>query len=88
MTFINYEREAKNYFNNQHIISPDINEFKTIKYLSSHDDSVNCFAEMNENIGVSCSRDSYIVFYNLTEMKQFLKFVGHEGGVNYITNTP
>ena len=88
MTFISYEREAKAYFNNQHIISPDISEFKTIKYLSGHDDAVNCFAEMKENIGVSCSRDSYIVFYNLTEIKLFLKFVGHKGGVNYIINTP
>ena len=88
MTFISYEREAKTYFNNQHIISPDINEFKTIKYLSGHNDSVNCFAEINQNIGVSCSRDTYIIFYNLTEMKPFLKFVGHLGGVNYIINTP
>ena len=84
MTFISYEREAKNYFLNQHIISPDINEFKTIKYLSGHNDSTNCFLEIKQNIGVSCSRDSYIIFYNLTEMKQFLKFKGHEKGVNFI----
>ena len=86
MTFISYEREAKNYYINQHIISPDVNEFKTIKFLSGHDDSVNCFLEMNKNIGVSCSRDSYIIFYNLTEMKQLLKFKAHKGGVNYIIN--
>ena len=84
MTFISYEKEAKNYFLNQHIISPDINEFKTIQYLSGHNDSTNCFLEIKPNIGVSCSRDSYIIFYNLTEMKQFLKFKGHEKGVNYI----
>ena len=84
MTFISYEKEAKNYFLNQHIISPDINEFKTIKYLSGHNDSTNCFLEIKHNIGVSCSRDSYIIFYNLTEMKQFLKFKGHEKGVNFI----
>lgn len=50
MTFISYEREAKNYFINQHIISPDISELKTIKFLSGHDDSINCFVEINEKI--------------------------------------
>ena len=87
MTFISYEREAKNYFINQHIISPDISELKTIKYLSGHDDSINCFVEINDNnkkLGVSCSRDSYIILYDLAEMKQIIKFVGHEKGVNYI----
>ena len=87
MTFISYEKEAKNYFENQHIISPDISEFRTIKYLSGHNDSTNCFLEMKQNIGVSCSRDSYIIFYNLIEMKQFLKFKGHEKGVNFIIKT-
>jgi hypothetical protein len=87
MTFISYEKEAKNYFENKHIISPDISEFRTIKYLSGHNDSTNCFLEMKQNIGVSCSRDSYIIFYNLIEMKQFLKFKGHEKGVNFIIKT-
>ena len=90
MTFISYEREAKNYFINQHIISPDISELKTIKYLSGHDDSINCFVEVNDNnkkLGVSCSRDSYIILYDLTEMKQIKKFIGHEKGVNYIIKT-
>ena len=84
MQFISYEKEAKNYFSNQHIISPDINEFKTIKYLSGHDDSINCFLELKQNIGVSCSRDSYIIYYDLNLMKQIVKYKGHEGGVNYI----
>ena len=87
MQFISYEKEAKNYFSNQHIISPDINEFKTIKYLSVHDDSVNCFLELKENIGVSCSRDSYIVYHDLTQMKPILKFKAHQGGVNYLIKT-
>ena len=87
MTFISYEKEVKNYFSNQHIISPDINEFKTIKYLSGHDDSVNCFLELKENIGVSCSRDSYIVFHDLIVLKPILKFKGHQEGVNYIIKT-
>lgn len=84
MTFISYEKEVKNYFSNQHIISPDINEFKTIKYLSGHDDSVNCFLELQKNIGVSCSRDNYIIYHDLISMKPILKFKGHQGGVNYI----
>ena len=87
MQFISYEKEAKNYFSNQHIISPDINEFKTIKYLSVHDDSVNCFLELKENIGVSCSRDSYIVYHDLAQMKPILKFKAHQGGVNYLIKT-
>jgi len=87
MQFISYEKEAKNYFSNQHIISPDINEFKTIKYLSGHDDSLNCFLELKENIGVSCSRDSYIVYHDLINMKPILKFKAHQGGVNYIAKT-
>jgi WD40 repeat protein len=87
MTFIGYEKECKNYFKNQHIISPDVSELKTLKYLSGHKDSVNCFLEMNSNIGVSCSRDSYIVLYDLNEMKQILKFEAHKGGVNYMINT-
>ena len=89
MTFISYEREAKNYFSNQHIISPDISELKTIKYLSGHNDSINCFIEINDKkqLGVSCSRDSYIILYDLTEMKQIIKFVGHEKGVNYLIKT-
>ena len=87
MTFISYEKESKNYFSNQHILSPDINEFKTIKYLSGHNDSVNSFLEIVKNIGVSCSRDSYIIFYDLIQMKQILKFVGHSGGVNSIIKT-
>ena len=84
MQFISYEKEAKNYFSNQHIISPDINEFKVIKYLSGHDDSVNCFLELKQNIGISCSMDSYIIYYDLNLMKQIAKFKGHQGGVNYI----
>jgi WD40 repeat protein len=90
MTFISYEREAKNYFINQHIISPDISELKTIKFLSGHNDSINCFIEINDDkkkIGVSCSRDSYIILYDLTEMKQIIKFIGHEKGVNYFIKT-
>ena len=87
MTFLSYERESKKYFSNQHIISPDINELKIQKYLSGHDDSINCFLEYKKDIGVSCSRDSYIIFYNLVEMKQFLKFIGHKGGVNFINKT-
>ena len=87
MTFLSYEREAKNYFENQHIISPDINEFKTIKYLSGHNDSVNCFLEIDDNIGVSCSRDAYIIFYDLIQIKQILKFLGHLNGVNFIIKT-
>lgn len=87
MTFISYEKESKNYFINQHIISPDVNELKTIKYLSGHNDSVNCFLQMSSNIGVSCSRDSYIIYYDLTQMKQIIKFEAHKGGVNYIINT-
>ena len=85
MTFISYEREAKKYFENQHIISPDINEFKTIKYLSEHNDSVNCFLEIEPNVGVSCSRDAYIIFYDLIQKKRLLKFLGHLNGVNFIT---
>ena len=88
MQFISYEREAKNYFSNKHIISPDINEFKTIKYLSDHDDCVNCFLELKNNIGISCSRDSYIIYHDLSQMKSILKFEGHKGGVNYMINTP
>ena len=87
MTFISYEKEAKNYFCKQHILSPEINEFKTIKYLSGHNDSVNCFLEIKKNIGVSCSRDSYIIIYNLSERKHILKFIGHSGGVNFICKT-
>ena len=86
MQFISYEKEVKNYFSNQHIISPDINEFKTIKYLSGHDDSVNCFLELKKNIGISCSRDSYIIYHDLISMKPIIKFKGHQGGVNYIIN--
>ena len=87
MQFISYEKEVKNYFNNQHIISPDINEFKTIKYLSGHDDSVNCFLELNKNIGISCSRDSYIIYHDLNTYKPIIKFKGHQGGVNHIIKT-
>jgi hypothetical protein len=88
MQFLNYERVAKNYFSNQHLISPEINEFKTIKYLSSHEDSVNCFLELKNNIGVSCARDSYIIFYDLNKMESIFKFVGHSGGVNFMLKTP
>ena len=88
MQFISLEREVKNYFSNQHIISPDINEFKTLKYLSGHEDSVNCFIEIQKNIGVSCSRDGYIIYHDLTQMKPILKFEGDKNGVNYIINTP
>ena len=87
MTFLNYERESKKYFSNQHIISPDINELQIQKYLSGHDDSINCFLEYKKDIGVSCSRDSYIIFYNLIDMKQILKFIGHKGGVNFINKS-
>ena len=87
MQFISYEKEVKNYFYNQHIISPEINEFKTIKYLSGHDDSVNCFLELNKNIGISCSRDSYIIYHDLNTYKPIIKFKGHQGGVNHIIKT-
>ena len=88
MQFMSYEKEAKNYFSNQHIMSPDINEFKTIKYLSGHDDCVNCFLELKNNIGISCSRDSFIIYHDLTQMKSILKFEGHKNGVNYMITTP
>ena len=84
MTFISYEKEIKNYFSNSHIISPDINEFKTIKFLSGHNDSVNCFLEYKNNISISFSRDSYIIYYDLISMKPFAKFKAHQNGVNYI----
>ena len=88
MTFISYEKESKNYFSNQHIISSYNNEIKIIKYLSGHDDSVNCFLELKDNIGISCSRDSYIIYHDLISMKSILKYKGHQNGVNYIIKSP
>ena len=84
MQFLSFQKECFNYFNNQYTLCPEISEIKTISYLSGHDDSINCFIELNKNIGISCSRDTYINIYDLEKNKLKYKFKAHGYNVNWI----
>ena len=77
-------KNACSYLKKNYILSSYNEQLSVINTFFNHSKEATCITEIGPEIIASCSKDSYIILYNLERKKCIYKFKAHEGEVNWI----
>ena len=72
------------YLKKNYILSSYNEQLCIINTFFNHSKEVTCVTEIGPEIIASCSKDSYIILYNLERKKCIYKFQAHAGEVNWL----
>lgn len=72
------------YLKKNYILSSYNEQLSNINTFFNHSKEVICVTEIGPEIIASCSKDSYIILYNLERKKCIYKFKAHEDEVNWL----
>ena len=72
------------YLKKNYILSSYNEQLSTINTFFNHSKEVTCITEIGPEIIASCSKDSFIILYNLERKKCIYKFKAHAGEVNWL----